>query len=115
MVISDEKKFSLDGPDSPKVYWRDLRNDPRVSSRRNFGGGTLMVWSAFSRQGTLTLAFPSTHMDSNEYQDVLAANWVPFLAANPGQNRVLQKYNAPVHVSRSTKAWLQAQGMVTMA
>ena len=74
-----------------------------------------MVWGAFSRQGTLTLAFPSTHMDSNEYQDVLAANLVPFLAANPGQNRVLQQDNAPVHVSRSTKAWMQAQGIVTMA
>jgi hypothetical protein len=48
VVFSDEKKFKFDDPDRFNSYWSDLRlnNPPRMS--RNFGGGTVMVWAAFS-------------------------------------------------------------------
>ena len=41
------KKNNLDGPDGFKHYWRDLRGKKkRYFSRRNFGGGSIMVWGA---------------------------------------------------------------------
>uniref|UniRef100_A0A8R1E997 Uncharacterized protein n=1 Tax=Caenorhabditis japonica TaxID=281687 RepID=A0A8R1E997_CAEJA len=44
ILFSDEKKWNLDGPDGNRSYWRDLRKDPQLFSKRNFGGGSLMVW-----------------------------------------------------------------------
>uniref|UniRef100_A0A1I7WR02 DDE_3 domain-containing protein n=1 Tax=Heterorhabditis bacteriophora TaxID=37862 RepID=A0A1I7WR02_HETBA len=61
----DEKKFNLDGPDGCHSYWRDLRKEPRHFSTRNFGGGSVMVWGAFSRMGL---------MNSMDYQDVFQDN-----------------------------------------
>uniref|UniRef100_A0A915CR11 Transposase Tc1-like domain-containing protein n=1 Tax=Ditylenchus dipsaci TaxID=166011 RepID=A0A915CR11_9BILA len=48
VIFSDEKKFNLDGPDGFSYYWRDLRKEPRFFSKRNFGGGSVMVWLGFS-------------------------------------------------------------------
>jgi len=42
VLFSDEKKFSLDGPDGLNHYWHDLRKEPLTFSRRNFGGGSVM-------------------------------------------------------------------------
>ncbi|KIH43245.1 hypothetical protein ANCDUO_26754 [Ancylostoma duodenale] len=53
VVFLDEKKFNLDGPDGYKYYWRDPRKDTVVFSRRNFGGGNVMVWGAFCNDSSL--------------------------------------------------------------
>lgn len=71
VVYSDARKFNLDGPDGFTGYWHDLRKEPVYFSRRNFGGGSLIVWGAFSSHGKLSLAFPSGRMTSPEYQQVL--------------------------------------------
>jgi hypothetical protein len=43
VIISDEKKFNLDGPDRFISYWHDLcPNSPHKMSR-NLRGGTLIV------------------------------------------------------------------------
>lgn len=44
VIFTDEKKWNLDGPDGLRYYWHDLRKEPRYFSKRNFGGGSLMVW-----------------------------------------------------------------------
>ncbi|KHJ97786.1 hypothetical protein OESDEN_02231 [Oesophagostomum dentatum] len=68
-MFTDRSKFTwLDGN---LHYWRDLRKEPVRLSRRNFGGGTLMVWGAFSSLGTLDLQLISTCMNSEQYCDVL--------------------------------------------
>lgn len=105
MIFSDEKKFNLDGPDGWNYYWRDLRQDPRIFSKRNFGGGNVMCWAAFSSLGKLDIVFVNNKMNSNDYQQVLDANLVPFIRQFPGQNLIYQQDNASIHVSRSTMAW----------
>lgn len=102
IIFSDEKKFNLDGPDGFNHYWRDLRKEPRYFSKRNFGGGSLMVWGGFCSQGTLELAFLSCRMNSTEYIGVLQMNLVPFLRSNLEKNLIFQHDNASIHASRET-------------
>ncbi|KAG6578001.1 putative retroelement [Phytophthora cinnamomi] len=47
-IFSDEKKFNLDGPDGFKYFWRDMRQPEQSYLRRQNGGGSVMVWGAFS-------------------------------------------------------------------
>lgn len=114
VVFSDEKKFNLDGPDGFNAYWRDLRKEPNFFSRRNFGGGSLMIWGAFCSDGKLPLAFPSTKMNSAEYQQVLQNNLIPFMHQFRQKNYVFQHDNASVHASKSTTEWLLKKNIQTL-
>jgi hypothetical protein len=44
-----------------------VRKKPRYFSKRNFGGGGLMIWGGFCSEGVLRLGFPSFRMNSAEY------------------------------------------------
>lgn len=48
VIFSDEKKFNLDGPDGWAYYCHDLRTSERVFSRRQMGGGSVILWACFS-------------------------------------------------------------------
>ncbi|KAH9090499.1 hypothetical protein Ae201684P_014300 [Aphanomyces euteiches] len=48
VIFSDEKKFNLDGPDGWQYYWHHLRHEEQMISRRQNGGGLVMIWGAFS-------------------------------------------------------------------
>ena len=104
VIFSDEKKFNLDGPDGNCSYWRYLRKEEHFFSRRNFGGGSLMIWRAFCVEGTLTLAFPSTRMNSQEYIKILEKHLLPFLQEKNEVDWTFQQDNASVHASKMTKS-----------
>lgn len=114
VIFSDEKKFNLDGPDGFNGYWRDLRKEEKFFSKRNFGGGSLMVWGGFCSIGTLSLAFPSSRMNSEEYQEVLFDHLLPFIKRFHRFPLVFQQDNARIHVSNSTMNWLKAQNITTI-
>ncbi|CAD6189622.1 unnamed protein product [Caenorhabditis auriculariae] len=98
--IRDEKKFNLDGPDGYAHYWRDLRKDPSTS-KRNFGGGSLMVWAAFCG-------------NRDDYQQLLAQHLLPYLRRRRRANMIYQQDNASVHASNSTLAWFAAKNVVLL-
>lgn len=105
------KKFNLDGSDGVKYYWHDLRKDPLYFSRRGHGGGSVMVWAAFTSTGRVKLAFVPKRMNSIQYQFVLRRSLLPFFRQNRNRDFVLMQDNAPIHASRSTKAWLQRKNI----
>lgn len=111
MIFSDEKKWNLDGPDGNHGYWRDLRKEPRFFSRRNFGGGSVMLWGAFSVNGTLEIQFTSSKMKSKDYIDVLKMSLKPFLRANRRRNLIFQQDNAAIHASKETKNWFNEENI----
>ncbi|GBN75188.1 Transposable element Tc3 transposase [Araneus ventricosus] len=57
LLFSDERKWNLDGPDGNIKYWHALRKEPRSFFSRQNGGGSVMVWAAFSFNGQVGLAF----------------------------------------------------------
>ena len=71
VIFSDEKKWNVDGPDDYNYYRRDMRKSSIHFSKRNFGGGSFMMWGAFTASGTLEIQFTSTKMKSSDYIAVL--------------------------------------------
>ncbi|KAG3187332.1 hypothetical protein PC128_g12658 [Phytophthora cactorum] len=78
IIFSDEKKWSLDGPDGFQTYWRDLRRPPRQTKRRQAGGGSVMVWAGISAAGKTKLAVLHGKQNSDDYVYTLSEFLLPF-------------------------------------
>lgn len=114
VIFSDEKKFNLDGPDGRVCYWHDIRKEKSIFSKRNFGGGSLMVWGAFCFNGVLPLMKISTRMNSENYQKVLSDSLLENAELLAGENWIFQQDNASIHVSKSTKSFLESKNINLM-
>ena len=65
-IFTDEKRFCLDGPDGTACYWRDSRI-PRASfSKRQKGGGGVMIWAGISWRGKTPLVFVTNKINAVE-------------------------------------------------
>lgn len=107
VIFTDEKKFNLDGPDGWSFYWHDLRKEPRVFSKRAFGGGGVMIWGAFSARGKVNLVFINGTMKGEDYQKLLAIHLLPVGPALGGRHWRLQQDNASPHASNPTMDWFK--------
>lgn len=109
VVFSDEKKFNFDGPDGFSCYWHDLRKEKKFKYSRNFGGGSLMVWAAFSMHGKTPLIKISGRMNSKDYNDMLEDNLIPFVDEFHAEDLIFQQDNAAIHVSRESISWFEGK------
>lgn len=107
IIFSDEKKFNLDGPDGLSYYWHHLEDKREVTMSRNFGGGTLMVWAAFSYNGQSPLCTISTKMNSDKYIELLEDVLIKFGNSTLGDTWTFQQDNAAIHTSKKVKKWFR--------
>lgn len=107
VVFSDEKKFNLDGPDGFHYYWHDLRKEPQLCTKRNFGGGSLMLWAGFSMHGKTHLLKCDGRMNSQKYIDMLETELIAFTDDKMDGDFTFQQDNAAIHVSRQSRAWFE--------
>lgn len=114
VIFSDEKKFNLDGPDGVRKFWCDRSIDKKTFSKRQNGGGAVMVWAAFSASGKTSLAILNGRQTAASYISTLQANLLPFIELQFGESAIFQQDNCPIHTATSTKSWLQAQGINLM-
>ena len=77
-IFSDEKRWFLDGPDGNSYHCACKYLDPRLFSKRQRGGRSLMVWGCFSAHGAPQLRFINGNMDLQQYCDILSNVMVPF-------------------------------------
>lgn len=105
VIFSDEKRFTLDGPDGLRSYWHDKRRAKRWHSTRQNGGGGLMVWGAISAHGKSELVFVTNRIDSARYIQVLENALVPFVDTHT-RRVVFQQDGAPPHTAIATLSWL---------
>lgn len=114
IVFSDEKKFNLDGPDGFKMYWRDLRRPPKTYVQRQAGGGSVMVWGAFSALGKSQLAILVGRQASSDYIYTISEYMLPFAHLHHGTDFVFQQDNASIHKSHATKAFFESTDVQVM-
>ena len=106
VIFSDEKKFNLDGPDGFRYYWRDLRKEEDIFSRRQNGGGSVMIWEAFSTCGQSEIAWLKGRQSAKDYMETLRGSLLPFASLAHPTGFVFQQDNASIHHSRLSMNWL---------
>lgn len=107
VVFSDEKKFNLDGPDGLDKYWSSKESPAVMRQRRNFGGGSLMVWAGMNYRGTTPICFVSTKMDSDYYIRLLEEVLITFGEDVCVPEFIFQQDNAAIHRSKKTLKFLE--------
>ena len=106
VIFSDEKRFNLDGPDGNAYYWHDIRKEKLIFSRRQAGGGSVMVWGAFSSEGKLGIQFCTGRMNSKQYTNILEDKLLSYWLSPDKNSMLFQHDNAAVHTSAETRNWL---------
>ena len=96
-------------------YRRDLRKEPRYFSKRQMGGGSVMVWAAFCVKGKSEIAFINGRLNSEGYQTMLENFLIPMMENWPENDFVFQQDNAAIHISNSTKQWFAEHYIDIMA
>lgn len=111
VIWSDEKKFTLTGPDGLAYYWHDRRCQERIFKKKHSGGGSVMLWGCYSGAGKSAIAFINDRMNASSYCQILEEFMLPFAYCHHGTGRgdfVFMQDNARVHTANLTKNWLQA-------
>ena len=103
---------------SPSSVLRAIKSSPNlvrrkakrcVVNKRIQGGGGIIIWGTFSPFGTAKLALVRGRMDSRRYQEILRDHLPPYIHRWPNIEFLFVQDNAPIHVSRSTREWFDAQ------
>ncbi|CAD6199912.1 unnamed protein product [Caenorhabditis auriculariae] len=110
ILWSDESKFLLFGSDGIQWVRRPIgsRYHPKYQLPTvKHGGGSCMVWGAFSGSGIGPLHRVNGIMDKHVYKDILQNQMLPHLRAM-GRGSVYQQDNDPKHTSLFVKDWFKS-------
>uniref|UniRef100_A0AAV1TT56 Tc1-like transposase DDE domain-containing protein n=1 Tax=Peronospora matthiolae TaxID=2874970 RepID=A0AAV1TT56_9STRA len=111
IIFLDEKKWYLDGPDGIQHYWRDVRQFVRQKKRRQAGGGSTMIWAAFSACGKSPLVVLTGRQNSDDYVYTVSEYLRPFAHLTYGEDFIFQQDNASIHVSDRSREFFSKEGI----
>lgn len=107
VIFSDEKRFNLDGPDGLSYYFHDLRKEELHLSRRQMGGGGIMVWAAIGYHGRTDVKFINTSMNAIKYIEILEEQLTLHASTIACENYIFQHDNAAVHTAKRIKKYFE--------
>ena len=108
VVWSDENRLTLDGPDVLAYEWQDLRAEKQWFSKRQNGGGSVMVWACLAGTRLSELVIVEGKQDGLKYIKTLENHSLPFGEDLPLIWMFMQD-GAPCHRAKLVKIWLKSQ------
>lgn len=110
-IFSEEKESNLDSPDNLSFYWYYPRREGRIFSKRQNGGGGVMLWVAFPALGQSELAILLGNQDSESCRKNLERYVLPYANTINANGWGLKQNNASIHISGHTKRWFSDRSM----
>ena len=116
ILWSDEKWFTLNGPDFYHSYWHHISDKQMTRKKMQKGGGGIMAWGVFSGSGKKNIAITNRSFDSSVYIDILDQYLLQLIPT--GKKRRSEVYfqqdNASLHTSVLTKDFIQRHKISTL-
>ena len=81
----------------------------KVFSKRVNGGGSVMIWGAFSYEVKSELLFINTRLNADGYQQLIGNELIKLKTRY--NNIIFQQDNAPIHVARSIMKWFESHNI----
>lgn len=100
-IFSDEKRFSLDGPDDWRTYV--AKEDKCIRQKRQCNGGGIMIWLMVMPNGLLCHKVIQGKFKSHDYINLLKQTVVPIVKLNFENNFYFQEDNCMVHKAKDVK------------
>lgn len=104
-MFSDEKWFSLDGPDGWSSYMYEDEVCHRPKRQKN--GGGLMIWAMIQPNGLICHKILERNFKSENYIQLLSGTAVPICKLNYGQTFWFQQDNSKIHTANIVKKWMK--------
>ncbi|CAK9833057.1 Transposable element Tc3 transposase [Anthophora retusa] len=111
VIFTDEKRFNLDGPDGLNYYYHDLRKEQQILSRRQMGGGGIMIWSGIGYYGKMDINFISGKLNSKKYLEMIDQQINAYATRIAGDKFIFQHDNAAVHTAKVVKAYFSSKNI----
>lgn len=103
-IFSDEKRFSMDGPDN---WWSYVKNGDKIIRRkRQCKGGSVMIWLMCLPNGLLSFRVINGILKSVDYIALLKQMIVPIIKLNYGDQFFFQEDNCSVHKSSVVRKFM---------
>jgi hypothetical protein len=117
VLWSDESKFNLFSSDGIRYVRRPInsRYQPKYTVPTvKHGGGSIMVWGAFSGNGMGPIHRINGIMDRFVYKEILSSQMLPYARQKMPKKWIFQQDNDPKHTSRVVKEWFQLRKVKVM-
>lgn len=117
VIWSDESRFFLFGNDSRGFVRRPsgTRFDPQYQvATVKHGGGSIMVWGCFTRNGVGPLVRIEGNMDRFMYRDILEKHMLPWAKCKFGSRFIFQQDNDRKHTSQYVKDWFKQKKVTVL-
>jgi len=111
-VFSDEKRFSLDGPDDWRTYTPQFEH--MIRGKRPCQGSAVFVWMMVLPNNLLSFRIIEGKFRSADYVKLLKEFVLPIIMLNLGKDFVFQQDNAPVHKSKMVQKFLKDSNICSM-